>query len=315
MARAPRARLRRCGRWPRSPRSSCGSPRAAARTSSSRSSSRPPCCCSSAASPCRRACRAGPRTTSLPGVDRPRRSSRRASSTSGSRPPTSGRTACSSGSAAHRSRGGACSRAKAGALLVLELVQVALLVGVAVAAFGWAPGPGWSPILAAVAIVLGTLAFAGARPAPRRHAPGRGDARARERPVPRVPDARRPRRAGRAAPGVPAARRRRPAGDGARRPPPHRARQRRADRARRPRTAAGPLAVLGPGPPARRRSPSGLFRWDGSAGAARGPVLLRPVDLGERHARRRRTSARRGPCRSRRAEPFSVSTNRWISVP
>ncbi len=50
--------------------------------------------------------------------------------------------------------------AKAGALLVLELVQVLVLGTVAVVAFGWAPGPGWSPILAAVAIVLGTLAFA-----------------------------------------------------------------------------------------------------------------------------------------------------------
>jgi ABC-2 type transport system permease protein len=50
--------------------------------------------------------------------------------------------------------------AKAGALLVLELVQVLVLVAVAVAAFGWAPGPAWSPILAAVAIVLGTVAFA-----------------------------------------------------------------------------------------------------------------------------------------------------------
>jgi ABC-2 type transport system permease protein len=50
--------------------------------------------------------------------------------------------------------------AKGGALLVLELVQVAVLVAVAAVAFGWAPGPGWSPILATVAIVLGTLAFA-----------------------------------------------------------------------------------------------------------------------------------------------------------
>ena len=50
--------------------------------------------------------------------------------------------------------------AKAGALLVLELVQVLVLVAVAVVGFGWAPGPGWSPILAAVAIVLGTLVFA-----------------------------------------------------------------------------------------------------------------------------------------------------------
>jgi ABC-2 type transport system permease protein len=51
--------------------------------------------------------------------------------------------------------------AKVAALLVLELVQVALLVGVAASAFGWSPGPGWSPILALLAIVLGTVAFAG----------------------------------------------------------------------------------------------------------------------------------------------------------
>jgi ABC-2 type transport system permease protein len=50
--------------------------------------------------------------------------------------------------------------AKAGALLVLELVQVLVLVAVAVVAFGWAPGPGWSPILATVAVAIGTLAFA-----------------------------------------------------------------------------------------------------------------------------------------------------------
>jgi ABC-2 type transport system permease protein len=50
--------------------------------------------------------------------------------------------------------------AKAGALLVLELVQVLVLVAVAAVAFGWAPGPAWSPILAAVSIVLGTLVFA-----------------------------------------------------------------------------------------------------------------------------------------------------------
>jgi ABC-2 type transport system permease protein len=51
--------------------------------------------------------------------------------------------------------------AKVAALLVLETVQIVLLVAVAVAAFGWAPGPGWSPILAIVAVALGTTAFAG----------------------------------------------------------------------------------------------------------------------------------------------------------
>ena len=51
--------------------------------------------------------------------------------------------------------------AKAAALLVLEAVQVVVLVAVASVAFGWMPGPAWSPILAVVAVVLGTLAFAG----------------------------------------------------------------------------------------------------------------------------------------------------------
>lgn len=51
--------------------------------------------------------------------------------------------------------------AKAAALVVLELVQVALLLGIAAAAFGWSPGPAWSPILALMAVLLGTLAFAG----------------------------------------------------------------------------------------------------------------------------------------------------------
>jgi ABC-2 type transport system permease protein len=50
--------------------------------------------------------------------------------------------------------------AKTAALLVLEVAQVALLVAVALAAFGWAPGPAWSPILTVVAVALGTLTFA-----------------------------------------------------------------------------------------------------------------------------------------------------------
>jgi len=49
--------------------------------------------------------------------------------------------------------------AKAVALLVLEGVQVALLVLVAVITFGWAPGPGWSPALAIAAVLLGTVTF------------------------------------------------------------------------------------------------------------------------------------------------------------
>lgn len=51
--------------------------------------------------------------------------------------------------------------AKAAALLVLELVQLVVVSVVAAVAFAWAPGPAWSPVLLIVALVLGTLAFAG----------------------------------------------------------------------------------------------------------------------------------------------------------
>lgn len=51
--------------------------------------------------------------------------------------------------------------AKLGAVLVLEVVQVAVLVAVAVLALHWQPGAAWSPLLLAVAVALGTLAFAG----------------------------------------------------------------------------------------------------------------------------------------------------------
>jgi ABC-2 type transport system permease protein len=51
--------------------------------------------------------------------------------------------------------------AKVASILALELVQVAVLIVVATVALGWQPGAGWSPILLAAAIVLGTLAFAG----------------------------------------------------------------------------------------------------------------------------------------------------------
>jgi ABC-2 type transport system permease protein len=51
--------------------------------------------------------------------------------------------------------------AKIASVLVLELVQVAVLIVVATVALGWQPGAGWSPILLAAAILLGTLAFAG----------------------------------------------------------------------------------------------------------------------------------------------------------
>ena len=51
--------------------------------------------------------------------------------------------------------------AKLLAVGVLEIVQVVVLVAVAVAFLGWAPGPGWSPALFLVALILGTAAFAG----------------------------------------------------------------------------------------------------------------------------------------------------------
>ena len=47
-------------------------------------------------------------------------------------------------------------------VLVVEAVQIALLVGTATVALGWTVGPsGGSPILLALAVVLGTVAFAG----------------------------------------------------------------------------------------------------------------------------------------------------------
>jgi ABC-2 type transport system permease protein len=46
-------------------------------------------------------------------------------------------------------------------VLIIEAVQIALLVVVAIAALGWTAGPGASIALAVVAVVLGTAAFAG----------------------------------------------------------------------------------------------------------------------------------------------------------
>ena len=46
-------------------------------------------------------------------------------------------------------------------VLVVEAVQVALLVGTAIVVLAWSPGPGWSPQIAVVAVLLGTAAFAG----------------------------------------------------------------------------------------------------------------------------------------------------------
>lgn len=51
--------------------------------------------------------------------------------------------------------------AKIASVLVLEVVQVAILIVVAVAFLGWQPGADWSPLLLIVALILGTAAFAG----------------------------------------------------------------------------------------------------------------------------------------------------------
>jgi ABC-2 type transport system permease protein len=51
--------------------------------------------------------------------------------------------------------------AKLLAVLALEALQVAILAGAATLAFGWQPGPGWSPTLLVIAMVLGTAAFVG----------------------------------------------------------------------------------------------------------------------------------------------------------
>jgi ABC-2 type transport system permease protein len=51
--------------------------------------------------------------------------------------------------------------AKIASVFVLEVVQVAVLLVVAVAVLGWQPGAGWSPLLVVAALILGTAAFAG----------------------------------------------------------------------------------------------------------------------------------------------------------
>ena len=56
---------------------------------------------------------------------------------------------------------GAFLAAKLAAVLVLEVLQVVLLVGIAAAVFGWAPGPAWSPALLVLVVLLGTAAFVG----------------------------------------------------------------------------------------------------------------------------------------------------------
>ena len=57
-------------------------------------------------------------------------------------------------------RGGLLA-AKLGAVLVVEIAQVVLLVGIAAGALGWRPGADASPVIAVAALLLGTLAFAG----------------------------------------------------------------------------------------------------------------------------------------------------------
>ena len=57
-------------------------------------------------------------------------------------------------------RGGLLA-AKMSAVVVVELGQVVLLIGIAAAALGWRPGPGASPALLVAGLLLGTLAFAG----------------------------------------------------------------------------------------------------------------------------------------------------------
>lgn len=51
--------------------------------------------------------------------------------------------------------------AKMSAVLIVEVAQVVLLVGIAAVALDWRPGPDASPIVLAAALALGTLAFAG----------------------------------------------------------------------------------------------------------------------------------------------------------
>ena len=51
--------------------------------------------------------------------------------------------------------------AKTASVVIVELVQMAILVGLAIGALGWTPGPGASIPLTLAALVLGTIAFAG----------------------------------------------------------------------------------------------------------------------------------------------------------
>ncbi len=51
--------------------------------------------------------------------------------------------------------------AKTGSVVVVELIQLVLLVGIAVGVLGWTPGAGASLLLVIAGLVLGTVAFAG----------------------------------------------------------------------------------------------------------------------------------------------------------
>jgi ABC-2 type transport system permease protein len=51
--------------------------------------------------------------------------------------------------------------AKTSSVVIVELIQMALLIGIASLALGWTAGPGGSLPLVLVALVLGTVAFAG----------------------------------------------------------------------------------------------------------------------------------------------------------
>ncbi|HEY6058166.1 MAG TPA: ABC transporter permease [Candidatus Limnocylindrales bacterium] len=51
--------------------------------------------------------------------------------------------------------------AKILSVAIVEVAQVGLLGGIAVLGLGWAPGTGWQPVVALVALILGTAAFAG----------------------------------------------------------------------------------------------------------------------------------------------------------
>ncbi len=49
--------------------------------------------------------------------------------------------------------------AKIGTIVVVEAVQAVLLAGLAIAVFGWRPGPDWNPLVVVAAVALGTGAF------------------------------------------------------------------------------------------------------------------------------------------------------------